>query len=818
MPWLPSLLLGRLRNGLRHSPARLWTRGLDAVSTCTSRLRPTLLPRPRQLHAALPTRTRLLRIQAIWGVAVDVRWRQQSHRHGSRSGAVLPRWTGTLLLTHSLWTSGPESSGRALDTSLSSLPGASSTPSSAREHKQQLLRAAPSRFARLRIHARYILLRSFNRPLTLDEILGIFSWIFLSNTIFILIGTTTFVSLVLAIAHGLSFEDYLATKLSDHLMELTGATFMFESSISPSWRSGVISLRNVSVHLGPEYARRVKRLQGVPHGNGQGSPQLDQAHQLPFKRFDDHYHVEHYSDTALASAHASMDSSEEAIAEHQHSAFPGLSREEVNYTMYDLKVDQIDVTLSLWRWMDGKGLIKDCSIRGVRGVIDRTHVFWDPLTPYDPTSERDKHRQASGFEIGSFHLEDMLVYVYYPNAFPPFPVSIYSASLPQLRQRWFLLDVLSADSMVGTYDNCLFSIHQAQDPQSTLLHAAHCRQHLPPLHPWQQQPVVLSTGTDITETPSLPSWHHDSNSTRSPLLPPTPGSITAPKSRTSNKPYPAKRSHLRIDGVNISHLNAGTEGPFGWITDGQVDVNAIISFPNELGQDPLKRLVHELADDLESAMAQSASFPLIAGFQASLRHGQPTTPSADSAKDHPDPSDRLAAVDDGSMKRPTSDQHASMVTVSNSSAAEASPIPPAEPVNPTLWFDLNVTFNNTRASVPLQTEHISYLNNALIRPIVAYVNAHRTVTSIPCRFTLQTSDFDGSWSFYDCRFVDKASTEIGKGFAKLAYDERERNRHLKRVGLWSVQTVTRNLISLMYYVRGKRGFWHYLGIVNDYKA
>ncbi|KAJ1984907.1 Mitochondrial distribution and morphology protein 31, mitochondrial precursor [Dimargaris verticillata] len=817
MPLLPSMLLGRLQRGFRLGPTWLRTQSLGTLLARRPHSRPTLLPRP--LHFALPIGIRPFHVRATWVVAADVRWRQRSHHHGPQPGAVLPRWTGTLLLTHSLWTNGTEPSPRPIDTTFSSRPVAPSASTSAREDKQRLLRTAPNRFARLRVHARYVLLRSFNRPFTLDEILGIFSWIFLSNTIFILIGTTTFVSLVLAIAHGLSFEDYLATKLSEHLMDLTGATFMFESSISPSWRSGVISLRNVSVHLGPEYADRVKELHHLPHDNGQSSPQFDQAHQLPFKRFDDHYHVEQYGDNAPMTAHAAMESSEEGIAEHQRSTFPGLSREEVNYTMYDLKVNQIDVTLSLWRWMDGKGLIKDCSIRGVRGVIDRTHVFWDPLTPYDPVAERDKHRQVSGFEIDSFHLEDMLVYVYYPDAFPPFPVSIYSASLPQLRQRWFLLDVLSADSMVGTYDNCLFSIHQAQDPQSTLLHAAHRHQQFQPLHPWQQKPVLLSTETDMTETPNLPSWRHGSNLTHSPLMPPSSGSAAVPTDRSLNKPCPTKRSHLRIDGVNISHLNAGTEGPFGWITDGQVDVNAIISFPNELDQDPLKRLVHELTDDLESAMTQSASFPLIAGFQASRRQDQPTASAADSATDHPGTSDALAAIDAQSTSMPTrSDQPVSDLVASSSSASEASSISPAEPVDPTLWFDLNVTFNNTRASVPLQTEHISYLNNALIRPIVAYVNAHRTVTSIPCRFTLKASDFDGSWSFYDCGFVDKASTEIGKGFVKLAYDERERNRHLKRVGLWSVQTVTRNIISLMYYVRGKRGFWHYLGIVNDYKV
>lgn len=45
--------------------------------------------------------------------------------------------------------------------------------------------------------------------------------------------------------------------------------------------------------------------------------------------------------------------------------------EDVDYTVFDLNVDSIDVTLSLWRWFDGKGLIEDAVIKGVRGVLGR---------------------------------------------------------------------------------------------------------------------------------------------------------------------------------------------------------------------------------------------------------------------------------------------------------------------------------------------------------------------------------------------------------------------------------------------------------------
>ena len=40
-----------------------------------------------------------------------------------------------------------------------------------------------------------------------------------------------------------------------------------------------------------------------------------------------------------------------------------------NYTMFDINIDEVDVTLSFMRWLDGKGLVKDASVKGVRGVV-----------------------------------------------------------------------------------------------------------------------------------------------------------------------------------------------------------------------------------------------------------------------------------------------------------------------------------------------------------------------------------------------------------------------------------------------------------------
>lgn len=56
-----------------------------------------------------------------------------------------------------------------------------------------------------------------------------------------------------------------------------------------------------------------------------------------------------------------MDDDEEVVQSH--------AEDDVSYSMFDLNVDSIDVTLSLQRWLSGKGLVEDAEIKGVRGIL-----------------------------------------------------------------------------------------------------------------------------------------------------------------------------------------------------------------------------------------------------------------------------------------------------------------------------------------------------------------------------------------------------------------------------------------------------------------
>src|SRR5690606_8690432 len=97
--------------------------------------------------------------------------------------------------------------------------------------------------------------------------------------------------------------------------------------------------------------------------------------------------------------------------------------EDTNYTQFDVTIDEVAVTLSFAKWMNGKGLLKDVEVKGVRGVVDRTHVHWGE--GIDPRSYRHIH-EPGDFEIESFKLEDLLVTVYQPDGFRPFAFSIFN--------------------------------------------------------------------------------------------------------------------------------------------------------------------------------------------------------------------------------------------------------------------------------------------------------------------------------------------------------------------------------------------------------
>ncbi|KIK77736.1 hypothetical protein PAXRUDRAFT_834888 [Paxillus rubicundulus Ve08.2h10] len=531
-----------------------------------------------------------------------------------------------------------------------------------RPTQDDFLNVASGFWQRLRIRFKWFTIRSFRR-FNADDISAFITWFLMSQTLWILVGTTTFFSVVFATANSLRLQEYVARAISTYLTSETGVTVIFESAIVPKWKDSRISFKNVYVSRRPQFG--------------------DSA--VPKRTPVGHKAAVAYDVSSHPAYHYSMEDEEEAPQSH--------ADDDLNYSMFDLNIDSIDVTLSLKRWLDGKGLVEDAVVKGVRGVLDRRSVFWDPENPLDPAAFRHVAR-PSDFELHSLQLEDVLVTVYQPGDFRPYTASIFRADLRTLRKQWLFYDFLHAENVVGQFDNCLFSLHK---PQS----------------------IGRTTEQDIQDG----KW--------------------------------SRMSRIRIDGVNIDHMQNSTTdlgGPLSWITSGKVDAVLDIKFPRDPEDEfLLNALFGELADAITTAASASLNIDRIPG-QRELAKPPLTVPS----------------------------------TNENEEVAG----------KPRVVIDIDLRFRDLKAAVPLFTQDLSYVNNALIRPIVAFMNAHHTLVPIHCRVIKDLNHFDGAWTMWETGLMDEISQ---KTYDALAYhvSQVNMNRRVKAVGVWSLQMTASAILNAL---------------------
>lgn len=216
-----------------------------------------------------------------------------------------------------------------------------------------------------------------------------------------------------------------------------------------------------------------------------------------------------------------------------------------------------------------------------------------------------------------------------------------------------------------------------------------------------------------------------------------------------------KFSRLRIDGLKIDHLNRGVEGPFGWIYEGNVDIVADVMFPADTDES-ITKVMGDFYDQLEEIV--------IANRHRFLRNVQDQGP---------------AILNLGHI-----------IAATQRDEEEEEDSQPKEKISEEdrryLIMDLRIHLNDVKAAVPLFTKHMSYVNQALVRPIVAYINAKKTYIPIGCRIVKRAGDFDGSWSIFDCGLMNDMSAETYEAFAKDVEDQQSRVRRFKKVGFWTL--------------------------------
>jgi distribution and morphology protein 31 len=543
------------------------------------------------------------------------------------------------------------------------LPHMPHMPHIHRPTKEELLAAATGFWQRLGVRFKWFSIRSA-RPFRVDEIFAFLSWIFWGHVLWIVIGTTTFFSLLIFTLNTVFAQETLAGWIGEYLTKSSGVKVVFESAIVPTWKDGVITFRNVFVSRRPGKTRTRER--AVSKGSS--------------------------TEAAAAAAAANQSAKDEYDPD-----------ENTNYTQFDVTFDTVNVTLSFTKWFNGKGLLQDVEVRGVRGVVDRTFVHWTDEV-IDPKSYRHKHN-IGDFEIDDFKMSDVLLTLYQPNNFRPFTISIFSCELPRLRKQWLFYDFLSATTMSGSFDNSLFTIHPVQAHGHT--------------------GVAMDGGASIGDPRQ---WK--------------------------------KQSRLRLDGLKIDHLNRGVNGPFSWIQEGNVDIVADITIPRD-DDEGIVKVVTDFYDRIEASVANvQTPFHKERGLDYNVIDNNDHEPSTDAYRTHVS------------------------VPISNSDNPADSRF---------IIFDLRVHLNDVRASVPLFTKDLSYVNNALVRPIVAYINSKRAFIPVHCRVVKQQSEFDGSWTIFDSGLLDDLSRETYEAFSRDITDADRTSRRIRKVGLWTLQVAAQAL-------------------------
>ncbi|KAK5111572.1 hypothetical protein LTR62_004868 [Meristemomyces frigidus] len=531
-----------------------------------------------------------------------------------------------------------------------------------RPTKEELLGAATGFWHRLQIRFKWFSIRSV-RPYNADEIFAFVSWIFWGHVLWVIIGTTTFVSLGIWAINTVFAQETLAGWVGNYLTKSSGVKIVFESAIVPTWQAGVITFNNVFVSRRP--GRSDKRERSVSKG----------------------------SSTAAAAA------AEVALAEKRLAA-GGETVDDGNYSQFDVTIDKVNVTLSFTKWFNGKGLLHDVEIRGVRGVIDRTHVY--PTGEVrDPKSYRHEHHLGD-FELENFKIEDLLLTIYQPNDFRPFTVSVFNCELPRLRKQWLFYDFMSANNLSGSFDDSLFTIHPRQ------------------VHGMSGAQLVNGAVIGKAE-----EWK--------------------------------KHSRFRVDGLKIDHLNRGVDGPFSWIQEGNVDIIADIMIPHDQ-EASIAQAVHDLYDRLETTVTTAA---------------QQQLPG-------------LRKPDETIIHHPTQDQETPQSLPTERTL-------PSSTNDRLLILDLSVHLNDVRASVPLFNSTLSYVSNAAIRPIVAYINNRHTFIPIACRIVKTQSEFDGSWTIFDSGLLGDLSRECYEAFEGDIRDQKAQRRRMRKVGIWGLGVVAQAL-------------------------
>lgn len=375
-----------------------------------------------------------------------------------------------------------------------------------------------------------------------------------------------------------------------------------------------------------------------------------------------------------------------------------------NYTQYDITIDEMNLSISFMKWLNGKGILKDVELKKIRGIVDRTHVYWD--IEHDDVRNYLNFPTNNDLNVENFKMEDLFVTLLNPNNFRPINISIYNCQLKKLRQNWLFIDFLNAENINGSYDNSLFTINKVYYKNNNSNNSSNS----------------MSVATDNSDNVEEIYFLKDN----------------------PNKSV----SKFRIDGLNVDHLNSGVTGPFGWIVKGNVDISSSYQIPDIKHYENLQSFYVKVIQDIFDKISKSNK-------------------NADSNSESTLSENNLPLWERPEYEK---EYHRYYTDADH------------------VYFDTKIKFNGVKAKLPANND-LSYMNYALIRPVIGYINSRQTYMEILFRLKKIMSDFNGSWTSYDCFLMDDVSEQMYLEFEDYAIDEELRVQRLKKIGFWTLQVM-----------------------------
>lgn len=261
----------------------------------------------------------------------------------------------------------------------------------------------------LKSHIKWILIRNKERPFSKNELGTLFSWLILSQIVWMILKTTTFVSLLL-LAFNTIFAKELVGETIGNLLNyfIDNIDIKFQDALIPEWKSGLIRFNNVELKT------------------DKNQPNNQFAFDLQFQQIEMNFSLRKWlSGCGL-------------INDVKIYGMNGTS-----HIIYSSPTDSIEYTRVSIKSSD--------TLVGQSNGADKLLINWFS-NPY--------------YQLGSIAISNSNITVCesYQDQSPgtTYKISIFNLEIPKLRFNQMLTDFLNASVISGSINNSLFTFHKRQ--------------------------------------------------------------------------------------------------------------------------------------------------------------------------------------------------------------------------------------------------------------------------------------------------------------------------------------------------------------------